>query len=162
MTSMSIVPRTTRVLDPFRAMKSEMDRMFDEFFAPSLSTARPLVRFGDWRGWEGLPRVDIVEYPAHYTLRAEVPGFSKDYIQINCTENSVTLKGEYKEESKAEGESENYVCQESALGSFERTIGLPGEINVEGVKATLKDGVLTLYLPKQEVQHLKQIEVQTA
>jgi HSP20 family protein len=139
-----------------------MDRMFDEFFAPSIASGRPLVRFGDWRSWEGLPRVDIVEHPADYTLRAEVPGFSKDDIQLNCTENSVTLKGEYKEESEAEGEGECYVCQESALGSFERTIGLPGEINVEGVKATLKDGVLTLHLPKKEVQHLKQIEVQAA
>lgn len=160
MTSRSLVPRGTNVFDPFRVMTSEMGRMFDEFFAPARYETRPLVRFGDWSGWEGYPRVDVAEHATDYSLRAEVPGLSKDDLHVHCTENACTLKGEYKEEAKTEGEC--YVCRESSFGSFERTVALPGEIDVDGVKATLKDGVLTLHLPKVESQHLKQIEVQAA
>ena len=158
MTSLMIVPRTS-AYGPFRTMTKEIDRVFDEFFGEGPESRA--VAFGrGWSEWERSPRCDVSESDGEYTLRAELPGFSKDDVHVDVEENSVSLRGEHKEEKKSEGEC--YVCRESTLGSFERTIGLPGEIKVDDVKASLKDGVLTLHLPKAQVQNRKQIEVEAA
>jgi HSP20 family protein len=163
---MSLMTIPTRTVSypgyPFARIADDFDRMFDEFFGTR--GGGNIVRFGrEWPSWENAPRCDVTEREAEYTLRAELPGFSKDDIHVDVQESAVSLRGEHKEEEKSEGEC--YVCRESTLGSFasfERTIGLPGEIKVDDVKASLKDGVLTLHLPKAQVQTRRQIEVEAA
>jgi len=140
-------------------MTREMGGVLGEFFGDGPETRVPVFGKG-WTEWESKPKCDVSESDTEYTLRAELPGFSKDDIHVEVQESSVSLRGEHKEAKESDGEC--YVCRESTLGSFERTIGLPGEFKVDDVKASLKDGVLTLHLPKAQVEHRKQIEVQAA
>ncbi|GAB4260443.1 MAG: hypothetical protein Kow0092_09310 [Deferrisomatales bacterium] len=162
MTSRSLIPRE-RGLDLFpdigrevEWLTSEMERMFDELMGPAYEPR--LFRFRPaWSGVAHRPTCDVSEKENEYVLRAEVPGFTKDQIHVDVTENSVTLRGEYKQAETEE--HERYLCRESRLGTFERTFRFDTEINTEGVQAKLKDGVLTLVLPKVRSEQIKHVEV---
>ncbi|GAB4266748.1 MAG: Hsp20/alpha crystallin family protein [Deferrisomatales bacterium] len=146
-----------RGLEPFRGLREEVDRIFDEFF----------------RGWGGppwagrgvapwsagfYPSVDLKESENELVLTAEVPGLSKEELDVTIAEDSVTLRGERKEEKEREGESYHY--REAAYGAFERVIPLPVEVKAEKAQAKLRNGVLTLTLPKAEPSKRKQIKVE--
>jgi HSP20 family protein len=133
-----------------------MDRLFDSFLS-DWTEVMPVRFRHDWEEWQGAPRVDVTDRGKEFLLRAEVPGFSREDLHVDVSESSVSLRGERKEESAEEGEC--YVCRESAAGTFERTISLPEEIRAEGVTAQLKEGVLTLTLPKVREEHRREIPV---
>lgn len=127
-------------------LRWDMDRLFEHFFegAPQ--------RFGE-RSTE--PAVEVSDTPETVLVRAQVPGMSKDTLQVHITEDRLTLKGELKaEEKKAD---KNYYRQEFRYGTFTRTIALPGAVQAENATAQLKDGVLEIHLPKSaqaKVQHI--------
>jgi HSP20 family protein len=141
-------------LSPFRSLREEVDRVFDDFFRGWPSP---------WRaGWptaeqEFVPTVSLKETEKEFVLTAEVPGISKEGLDVAITEDSVTIKGERKEEKETREESYHY--KESTYGTFERVIPLPSAILADKAKAKLKDGVLSLTLPKSEVSKIKEIKV---
>jgi HSP20 family protein len=93
----------------------------------------------------------------HFYLEAEIPGMSLDDLDIFVSEGQVlTIKGR-RAESQIEGS--NWLRRERGSGAFERQIQLPGPINQEGVDATLKQGVLTIKLPKAQEIRPKRINV---
>ncbi|HEU4344012.1 MAG TPA: Hsp20/alpha crystallin family protein [Candidatus Binatia bacterium] len=151
-------------LVPWRAFaempqwEREMDRMFGDFFrerVPSLWSERlwPQRSLGMPE-----PAVDIYDEKDEFVVKAELPGMSKDDIQVNVTDNVLTIKGEKKkEESK---EEKDYYRSERIYGAFMRSLSLPAEINSEKVRATFKDGVLEVRLPKSEQAKKKQISVE--
>jgi len=146
-------PKKTQ-LEPLRGLREEVDRLFEDFFR---GWPRPL---GGWPGSaaEGFsPAVDLKESDKDYVLTAEVPGFSKDKIEITISEDSVTVKGERKEEK--EEKKEGYYLRESSSGSFHRVVPLPGKVLADKAGASLKDGVLTLTLPKAEPAKTKGVKV---
>lgn len=155
MTSLSLIPRE-RSLEPLRRMSREMDRLFDDFLG-EWPAGVPMRFRHDWSEWEASPRVDVTDRGTEFVLRAEVPGYRRDELHVDVGESSVSLRGEKKEEHTEENAC--YVCRESLTGAFERTIPLPSEVRTEGVSATLKDGVLTLTLPKVHAEQRRQIEV---
>lgn len=155
MTSLSLIPRE-RPFEPLRRMSRDMDRLFDDVLS-DWPTAMPMRFRHDWSEWQGSPRVDVTDRGSEFVLRAEVPGYRREDLHVDVGESSVSLRGERKEEKVDEREC--YVCRESSVGAFERTIPLPSEIRTEGVSAKLKDGVLTLALPKVHEEHRRQIEV---
>lgn len=155
MTSLSLIPRE-RSFEPLRRVSREMDRLFDDFLGDW--SARVPMRFRhDWSEWETSPRVDVTDRGSEYVLRAEVPGYRREDLHVDVGESSVSLRGEKAEEQLEENAC--YVCRESSRGAFERTIPLPSEVRTEGVSATLKDGILTLILPKVHAEQRRQIEV---
>ena len=91
-------------------------------------------------------RADVVDQGDHYELRADLPGFKKEEIQINIDDNTMTVRAEHKEE--AEETKENYVRRERRYGSFSRSFDLTG-IAKENIDAEYADGVLKLTLPKE-------------
>lgn len=104
-----------------------------------------------YRQWPALrelnmPAVDIIDKKDHFLVKAEVPGYKKEELDISIEGDVLTLKGETKTEKKEE--KENYQYRETSLGSFFRSIKLTSEIDKKGIKAALKDGILTLELPK--------------
>ena len=114
---------------------------------------RNRVQDGIWS-----PKVNIVENEKGYTISAELPGVSKDDIDIDLKDNTLSIKGEKKVESK--DEKENYIRVESSYGKFERSFNVSDDIDRNSVNASFKDGVLTLVLNKKEESKPKQIKVE--
>ena len=104
------------------------------------------------------PKVNIVENEKGYTISAELPGVSKNDIDIDLKDNTLSIKGEKKVESK--DEKENYIRVESSYGKFERSFNVSDDIDRNSVNASFKDGVLTLVLNKKEESKPKQIKVE--
>ncbi len=104
------------------------------------------------------PKVNIVENEKGYTISAELPGVSKDDIDIDLKDNTLSIKGEKKVETK--DEKENYIRVESSYGKFERSFNVSDDIDRNSVNASFKDGVLTLVLNKKEESKPKKIKVE--
>jgi HSP20 family protein len=148
-----------RELSPFRRMstlRDEVDQLFDRVFDRFLESPLDIARGPQFlAGW--LPAVDLYEDKDSLIVRAELPGMKKEDIDIALHNGFLTLSGERKEQKKYE-EGETFRS-ERFLGRFQRTIGLPSKVDAEKIKATYKDGVLTVVLPKSEEAKPKQIPV---
>lgn len=136
-----------RALSPFE----EMDRMFDHYFRRSWM--RPW-RF-EWPSFPELalpemklPKVDVVDREAEVVVKAEVPGVEKKDIDISVGEDSVTIKGSTSHEEKEE--KGDYYRREISRGAFLRTVALPATVDGAKAKASFKDGMLELTIPKTE------------
>lgn len=129
-------------------MQEEMNRYFDDFFGEH----RRGLAEGAW-----LPAVDVSEGENEFVVRAELPGMSQEDIDINVQENVLTLKGEKKQEQKEE--KENFHRLERTYGSFSRSFTLPAGVKPEDIKATFKDGVLEVSMPKAEEAKPKKIAI---
>ncbi len=93
------------------------------------------------------PRVDIIERPDSYMLKADLPGLEKDDITINVDNRTLTISGE-KGETKRESKKGNYYHLERSFGSFCRSFTLPSHVDEKKVEAHYKNGVLELILKK--------------
>ena len=145
-------PETT-VFDPFRQLSSlrdEIDRLFESPLSTLTEVTQPFLS-----GW--LPAVDVFQDKDNITVKAELPGMKKEEIEISLHDGALTLSGERKVEQNHENAES---CRsERFLGRFHRTLPLPASVDAEKVKATYKDGILTVVLPKAEEAKPKQIEV---
>jgi HSP20 family protein len=135
-------------------MREEMDRLFSQFFGRGGD--------GEEATWGGTwaPPVDIYETDEAFVLKAELPGFSKEDLQIELHDNRLTLRGERKHETEAK--EEQYHRRERAYGRFERAFWLPTPVDADKIQATFKDGVLELKLPKSEAAKPKRIAITEA
>jgi HSP20 family protein len=93
-------------------------------------------------------------------VKAQVPGMTKENVQVSITEDALTLKGEMKEEEKKE--DKNYHRREFRYGAFTRTIPLPMAVQADKATAQLKDGVLEITIPKSEQTKVKEIPVKVS
>lgn len=138
--------------DPLRdamSLREAMDRLFEESFV------RP---FGGPRlRSEGTLALDVYETDNDIVVKASVPGVKPKDIDITVTGNTLTIKGETKEET--EKEEGNYLYRERRYGNFQRTISLPVEVEADKADASFENGVLTLHLPKVEQAKPKQIAI---
>jgi HSP20 family protein len=100
------------------------------------------------------PAVDLEDNEKDFVLRAEMPGFKKEEIEINAQEDGVEISGVtgWKYDKK----EDSYICRERACKSFYRYIDLPEEIKVDDVNANLTDGILEVTLPKKTPKPQKQ------
>ena len=135
----------------FRPFQNNVDRFFNEF-GWGLQPAEGL----DDTTWT--PKVDIYETESSYVLNAELPGLTKEEINIDINDNTLTLKGEKKFEEKVQKDS--YVRVERSYGDFARSFILSDDVNTEGITANYKEGVLELTLPKKEEAKPKEIKVE--
>ncbi len=136
------------MLSPFE----DMDRIFDEYFSRGwlhpFSFKWPSHRKAV-EPFEGkTPHIDLIERDDEVVIKAELPGVDKKDLDISLTANTVTIKGSTHHEEKEE--KGNYYRCEISSGSYLRTLALPVEVEEDKAKATLKDGVLELILPKTE------------
>ncbi len=106
-------------------------------------------------GWS--PRVDIFDDGNNFVLSAELPGVSREDLDIDVKDNRLTIKGEKKLENKTE--KEGYLRVERSYGLFERSFFLDDNIDRENIQADYKDGVLHLTLPRKQEEPSKKIEV---
>lgn len=143
-----------RWLDPFRDLTSIQDRM-NQIFEDALARSRGRdegLRTGMWT-----PAVDIYEKNDAVVVKAELPGVEKDQISVEVKDGILTLRGERKFERDVKEESFHRI--ERSYGTFLRSFSLPVSVDQEQVKATFRDGVLEVELPKKEQAKSKQIQV---
>lgn len=109
---------------------------------------------GQW-----LPPVDIVENDDAYSITVEIPGARKEDVNVESHDNVLTIKGEKKSEREEKDEHRHYV--ERSYGSFSRAFTLPSDAAGDKVKATFRDGVLTIEVPKAEERKPKVVDIKT-
>ena len=105
----------------------------------------------------GFPLVNLTGDKDGYFVRAELPGVKADALDISATGNTLSIGGERK--IAQEDETVRYHRREREAGTFSRIISLPGEVDADKINAELKDGILTIHIPKAEKAKPKQISV---
>ena len=139
-----------------REMKHLRDFFGDVFDFDIIPQSRRLRR--KWlEGGEWSPLVDVIDKKDKIIAKAELPGVDKKDIKITLSDNTLTIRGERKEER--ETKKEDYYCCERVQGSYSRTIALPVEVDNTKIKASFKNGVLEVTLPKAEAVKPKEIEI---
>jgi HSP20 family protein len=133
--------------DRLASLRDEMDRLFD-FTYPSRDT-------GLFSGWS--PTLDLYDDKDAFVLSVELPGMKKEDIDISLQEGVLTVSGERRHEKEnKEGQT---FRSERYFGKFQRSVSLPTMVDAAKVKASYKDGILTVQLPKSEEAKPRQIEV---
>ena len=136
--------------EPFRdlvSMRTNLDRIFESFFG-----TEPRITDTFWA-----PVVDIVESNGNIEVKAEIPGMTKDDINVSVQNNVLKITGERKQEN--EKKEKTYHIIERSYGKFERNITLPADVDAEKIRASYKDGVLHVLLPKPESLKPKEIDI---
>ncbi len=129
----------------------DFNRVFQGFLSP--------MRWVEEATGEDLtPPMDVKERDDAYVIKTEMPGVNKDDVSITLENGVLTITGESKSE-KEEKEGERVLRQERRYGKFVRSLRLGTQIDEKGVKASYKDGVLELILPKAEEVKPKKITV---
>lgn len=131
-------------------LRDDMNELFDSVFGRSAE--RQPAGEGVWN-----PAVDVSETEEAVFVAAEVPGLKKEDIKISIQDNVLTLQGEKKQEKIQK--DENLHCVERYYGNFRRSFNLPSQVDSGKVKATYKDGILTIELPKKEEAKPKEINI---
>jgi HSP20 family protein len=138
---------------PYGAVSSLQDsinRLFHDAFPRSLADED--FALSAWK-----PVVDIYDKAEAIVIHAELPGVTKDDVSIEVKENVLTLKGERVEVKEVN--DDKYLRKERSFGSFYRAFTLPSAVNPESIKATFKDGILEIEIPKPEEQKPKQVQI---
>jgi HSP20 family protein len=141
--------RPFRPLRSFWDLREEMDRLWDGF--PSFPRFRRLIEEPVW------PAVDVFVRNGALVIKADVPGMTAKDIEVNVTEDGITLSGERTEEKEVK--EKDYYRSERSYGHFMRQVSLPAGTDREKAQATFKDGILEISFPLKEEAKQKKIEV---
>jgi HSP20 family protein len=133
----------------FRRMQREIDRVFENFLPiREENGSEPTV-------WA--PRVDLIENENDYVVHADLPGVAREDIKISFQDGTLVVSGERRMENTEE--KGDFVRVERSFGHFYRSFALPQMVDVERIKASFTDGVLTIRAPKAEETKPRQIEL---
>jgi HSP20 family protein len=146
-----------RPLSEIARVEREMDRMFEDFFNPGWN---PFFRraFSRLPGLAATtPAIDVYAQKDEIIAKVELPGIDKDEISVNVSDHVLTIKGEKKKEDEVK--DEDYHFSERSYGAFVRSIELPTDVQTDKAKASFKNGVLEIRLPKTEEAKKKEIAV---
>jgi HSP20 family protein len=158
MTNLSDEPRGSGApeLLPVTRLQRNIDRLFDDFL-----TGFGMSRMGGLGNWSGAaanemaqflrPSLDVAEERDAYTITAEVPGVSRDDLDVSVSDNLLTISGQKKRERQGNGHGERGQSYrgERVFGAFQRTLQLPADADGERIDAQYRDGVLTITVPRR-------------
>jgi HSP20 family protein len=146
---MNLIPWRNESLG-LSTFRREMERLFED-----------LTGDGGRHGMERwAPSMDVSETPEALVVKAELPGVDPKDVEISVSGDTLTLKGEKKEEKEEKGKTWHRV--ERSYGSFVRSVRLPSAVDPDRITAEAREGVLTVMLPKTEKAKTKRIEVKAA
>lgn len=142
-----------------RKNAEEQNMLQDEFLQDDAAAG------GDWLGeemedYEGQLAVDVYQTKENVVIKAPIAGVTAENLDISISEEVVTIRGERVEEKEVD--REHYYVQECYWGSFSRSVILPTSTVAEKANASLKDGVLTITIPKLAQDKVKKIRVRAA
>lgn len=132
------------------SFEREMNRFFDQFTSQ-------LPRSLATRNSDFMPSCDVEETDNHYVLKIDVPGFRKENLKVELTDNVLTVAGEYRDEKRDEKKTQR--MNERVKGYFERSFQLPHATESAKVEASYADGVLHIAVPKTAATKTKQIPI---
>ncbi len=130
-------------------LREAMDRLFDDAFT------RPLGRNGNL----GMPSIDMYQTDNEVVVKAALPGWKPEDVEITVNNDVLTLRGEYKQESEEKDKDATYHIREQQRGSFERQVMLPTEVQADKAQADFENGILSITLPKAEYVKPKTINI---
>lgn len=145
-----LTPTKRRPSSMLQSLQQEVNDLFGDFFGTWDEEAGELSRM-----WA--PRMDISETDGEYRIKVDLPGVSKDEVDISVENHRLTIQGERKTETKEEGE--NILRVERARGSFYRSIPLPDAAVLDKAKAEFRNGTLTVRVPKSKEHQPKKISI---
>ena len=141
---MNIIKRKPTTLDIFDL--DRLDRFIERFFEDTTEEVK-------------VPAIDIKEEKDKYIMEVELPGFTEKDVELKVENNVLTLSSK-KEESKEESKK-GYIRKERKSYSFSRSFNLPENTNVDKIKASFKNGILNIEIPKAPESQPKYIEVKS-
>ncbi len=134
----------------------EFDHLFDNFLS------RRWPRMFDWNFptmsalEKNFPKVDIIDHETELEVQAALPGVKKEDLDITINNQIITIRTTTKEEKKEEGK---YFRREISRGEYQRSLSLPDNVDSDNAKASFKDGILKVMIPKTEKTKRKNIEI---
>jgi HSP20 family protein len=132
------------MLPTLRATRNSWPSLVEEFFNGDI-----FPKFFNAETQYSLPAVNIVENKDDYRIEVAAPGLNKDDIKVNLENNVLTVSSE-KEENSEEKNGEKVMRKEFSYYSFNRSFTLPLTVDAEKIRATHKDGILQIMIPKKE------------
>ena len=138
--------------EPVREMmtlRDAMDRLFDDAFTRPLSVS----------GVSAMPAIDMYQTDDEVVVKATLPGLTADDIDITVTGETLTLRGEYKQET--EEKKATYHIREQRSGVFERSLMLPTDVKADKANANFENGILTIAMPIAEEVKPRSITIKT-
>ena len=150
-----LATKTPEAANPFQMMRrftKDMERLFEDFqgfsfpnfFKPEFAPFRMEFDKVEW-----LPQIEVFHNNGQFVVRADLPGLTKDDVEVEVTNDLLTLSGERKEEK--EEKREGFYRSERNYGSFYRRIPLPEGAKTENAAATFRNGVLEITMPVPQV-----------
>ncbi|WP_372634428.1 Hsp20/alpha crystallin family protein [Fodinibius sp.] len=139
-------------LSPIESIRREMDRFFDDIVPFSPRMGGDGMRMELWA-----PDTDVSETDEEYIVTVDLPGISKEDVEVSFKDNRLTISGERQHEEKEE--KEDFLRKERYHGSFTRSFTLPSAGKDDKIKARFKEGVLKVNVPKVEVQKPKTVQI---
>lgn len=141
-------PRAVRAWEPFQQVRDEVETLWNQLTGE---------RTGGWLAQLNVPPLDLSETPTSVEVRFDLPGFKADEINVQLSNNVLTVSGERHEERKEQSETFHRI--ERRTGSFSRSVALPARVAEEKVDAQYRDGVLTISMAKTEEAKGRKIKV---
>ncbi len=137
---------------PFGSLQREINRLFEDFTNGFAGFGGPTR--------DVLPTMDVAETDKQIEITVELPGLEEKDVQLNLSDNTLTIRGEKKAER--EQKEKDYHLIERSYGSFSRTLELPAGVNADDIKASISKGVLSVTVPKPAPAQVKKIQIKTA
>jgi HSP20 family protein len=155
--------------NPFESiwqLSRDMDRLMGSIFRGNLAPAfgppfRSQQGFSEASAALWSPRIDVEQRGDSLIVSADLPGVRKEDVQIEVSQDGLTLSGERREEHEAGGEAAGYRSVERTYGSFYRTVPLPDTVNREQLKASMRDGVLRITIPFDEKAKPRRVQIES-
>ncbi|MGQ0549312.1 MAG: Hsp20/alpha crystallin family protein [Armatimonadota bacterium] len=135
--------------DDLMSIRESMDRMFEDFLTRRPRVAGPMV-------WQ--PAIEVFETENEVVVKAELTGIDPKDVNVTITGDGLTIKGEAKADQEEKGR--NYYRRELRYGAFQRTVPLPAEVKSEETKASFRNGILEVRVPKSERVRPKSVKVE--
>jgi HSP20 family protein len=138
----------------------ELERLFERMNRQieDASRAWEPEAFGRWRAMGEEMAIDLVEHDDEFVVTVDLPGFERDDVDIWVTDHTLRIRAD--REESTEQQDEQYLRQERRHESASRSLQLPAEVEKDGVSARMRNGVLTLTLPKIAGEEARRIDIE--
>ncbi|MFC6784673.1 archaeal heat shock protein Hsp14 [Halobaculum halobium] len=141
--------------DPFEDVEQLIERMNRQIEAATSSWSGE--KFVDEE--EHAP-IDLVEYDDEFVATVDLPGFDREDVSVSVTDNTLRITAERDESTEAREDDERVLRRERRHESVRRSITLPAEVEKDAVTAKIRNGVLTVTLPRTDVEESREIEIE--
>jgi HSP20 family protein len=147
-----------------RQLSREMDRLMDSFFDRGFGSVLrdSSTRDDEWQEralWA--PQIDVQHRGDAIVVRADLPGVSKEDVQVDVQDDALIISGQRSEERDEGGDDQGYRMVERSYGSFYRSVPLPQGTSADQIQAVMRDGVLKVTLPIAENARPRRIQIQS-